>query len=178
MKNGSYFRFEPSKVKFWPLFDHFSEVLEEHKTTTNPQALEIMDFILQDLEKIDQFAHNFELMTHGETKLGCPRFFKFIFLDYQNFEAQSSKIAKIKFEKVLRKIFKKVYKKCQKRSSKKLSNFFFKTLADSLLTATRKTLGSLWSDVSPTPNVRRRFSSLLYNLTKKTYFLCQIRYIH
>ena len=47
----------------------FTEVLEEHKTTTNPQALEIMDFILQDLEKIDQFAHNFELMTHGETKL-------------------------------------------------------------------------------------------------------------
>lgn len=45
-----------------------NEVLQEHKSTTNPQALEIMDFILQDLEKIDQFAHNFELMTHGETK--------------------------------------------------------------------------------------------------------------
>ena len=26
-----------------------------------------MDLILQDLDKIDQFHHNYEMMTHGET---------------------------------------------------------------------------------------------------------------
>ena len=55
-------------LKLRHIVTSFLEVLQEHKSTTNPQALEIMDFILQDLEKIDQFAHNFELMTHGETK--------------------------------------------------------------------------------------------------------------
>lgn len=37
------------------------------QTTTNPQALEIIEFIVEDLKKIDQFHHNFELMTHGST---------------------------------------------------------------------------------------------------------------
>ena len=35
--------------------------------TGNPQALAIMDLIIQDLAKIDQFHHNYEMMTHGET---------------------------------------------------------------------------------------------------------------
>ena len=33
-----------------------------------------MDLILQDLDKIDQFHHNYEMMTHGETSR--PGFYK------------------------------------------------------------------------------------------------------
>merc|ERR1711893_109319 len=43
------------------------EVWQEHEATTNQQAISIMDLILQDLDKIDQFHHNYEMMTHGET---------------------------------------------------------------------------------------------------------------
>ena len=45
----------------------FSEVWKEHEATSNQQAISIMDLILQDLDKIDQFHHNYEMMTHGET---------------------------------------------------------------------------------------------------------------
>ena len=45
----------------------FLEVWQEHEATTNQQAISIMDLILQDLDKIDQFHHNYEMMTHGET---------------------------------------------------------------------------------------------------------------
>merc|ERR1711990_1247417 len=43
------------------------EVWKEHEATSNQQAISIMDLILQDLDKIDQFHHNYEMMTHGET---------------------------------------------------------------------------------------------------------------
>ena len=41
--------------------------------TGNPQALAIMDLIIQDLAKIDQFHHNYEMMTHGETTQHAKR---------------------------------------------------------------------------------------------------------
>lgn len=43
--------------------------------TGNPQALAIMDLIIQDLAKIDQFHHNYEMMTHGETTQHAKRDF-------------------------------------------------------------------------------------------------------
>merc|ERR1711963_1302148 len=49
------------------LMDMQNEVFEEMQSTSNPQALEIIEFIIEDLKKIDQFHHNFELMTHGGT---------------------------------------------------------------------------------------------------------------
>ena len=43
------------------------EIWTEHQATTDPQARGVMDLILQDLDKIDEFHHNYEMMTHGET---------------------------------------------------------------------------------------------------------------
>ena len=49
----------------------WSEIIQAQ--TGNPQALAIMDLIIQDLAKIDQFHHNYEMMTHGETTQHAKR---------------------------------------------------------------------------------------------------------
>merc|ERR1711953_174121 len=49
------------------LLDMQHEIWTEHQATTDSQARGVMDLILQDLDKIDEFHHNYEMMTHGET---------------------------------------------------------------------------------------------------------------
>ena len=67
-----------------------------------------MDLILQDLDKIDQFHHNYEMMTHGETSRSGSDYLRLPVANYIENDIHCMSICEFEPGKVTRNVLQKM----------------------------------------------------------------------